>query len=54
MIPIGLLGGDGGSIAAVCDFAVIVPSSDSQRIQEAHIAIIHIMCSLIEQAIFFR
>ena len=53
MIPIGLLGVDGGSIATACDFAVIVPSFDSQRTQEAQIAIIHIMCSLIEQAIFF-
>ena len=48
----GLLGKDGGSIKAVCDLALIVPSSDTPRVQEGHIAIIHIVCDLVERALF--
>lgn len=48
----GLLGKDGGTIKAVCDLALIVPSSDTPRIQEGHIAVIHIVCDLVERALF--
>ncbi len=46
---IGLLGGDGGACAALCDHAVIVPGSDSAFIQEAHQVIIHLICEAVEQ-----
>jgi D-sedoheptulose 7-phosphate isomerase len=49
---IGLLGKDGGSIKGVCDLALVVPSSDTPRIQEGHITIIHIVCDLVEKALF--
>ncbi|MFH1027250.1 MAG: D-sedoheptulose 7-phosphate isomerase [Pseudomonadota bacterium] len=49
---IGLLGRDGGSIKELCDLALIVPSSDTPRIQEGHITIIHIICDLVEKALF--
>lgn len=49
---IGLLGKDGGSIKALCDIPLIIPSNDTPRVQEAHIAIIHILCDLIEQGLF--
>ena len=49
---IGLLGKDGGAIKAACDLALIVPSSDTPRVQEGHIAIIHIVCDLVERALF--
>lgn len=49
---IGLLGKDGGSIKAVCDLALVIPSTDTPRIQEGHIAIIHIVCDLVEKAMF--
>jgi len=49
---IGLLGKDGGTIKAVCDLALIVPSSDTPRVQEGHITIIHIVCDLVERALF--
>ena len=49
---IGLLGKDGGSIKAACDLAVVVPSSDTPRIQEAHTTVIHIVCDLVEKALF--
>lgn len=52
MPVVGLLGHDGGVIAPLCDAAVIVPSSDTARIQESHILIGHIWCELIELALF--
>jgi D-sedoheptulose 7-phosphate isomerase len=48
---IGLLGCDGGPLAALCDTAIIVPSDVTARIQEAHIFIGHTLCSLVEQAL---
>lgn len=49
---VALLGRGGGSIKEVCDLALIVPSDDTPRIQEGHIAIIHIVCDLVEKALF--
>lgn len=45
---VGLLGGDGGAALQHCDLALIVPSSETGRIQEAHIAIGHAIMELIE------
>ena len=52
MTVIGLLGRDGGTVAALCDLALIVPSEDTQRIQETHNLIGHIICELIEGELF--
>jgi D-sedoheptulose 7-phosphate isomerase len=49
---IGLLGKDGGSIKSLCDIPLIIPSNDTPRVQEGHIAVIHILCDLIEQGLF--
>lgn len=49
---IGLLGRDGGRIAALCDVALTVPVQHTPHIQEAHLVIIHILCGLVEQALF--
>lgn len=49
---IGLLGRDGGKVAPLCDLALIVPSNDTQRIQETHNLIGHILCELIESQMF--
>ncbi len=49
---IGLLGRDGGRVASLCDLALIVPSDDTQRIQETHNLIGHIICELIESEMF--
>jgi D-sedoheptulose 7-phosphate isomerase len=51
---IGLLGGDGGLLRARCHQAVVVPSSTTARIQEAHIFIGHNLCALIEEALGLR
>ena len=45
---VGFTGETGGALAAKVDLLLSVPSRDAQRIQEAHITIGHIACSLIE------
>ncbi len=49
---IGFLGNGGGSIKDLCDIPLIMPSSDTPRIQEGHITAIHIICDLVEQGMF--
>lgn len=51
MSAVGLLGRDGGKLAAPCDDAIIVPSDVPARIQEAHIQIGHTLCGLIEKGL---
>ena len=48
---IGLLGRDGGAVRALCDLAIVVPSTTTARIQEAHIFIGHTLCALVEEAL---
>jgi D-sedoheptulose 7-phosphate isomerase len=49
---VALLGRDGGSIKKMAELPLVVPSNDTPRIQEGHIAIIHIVCDLVEKALF--
>jgi D-sedoheptulose 7-phosphate isomerase len=46
---VGFTGETGGLLAEKVDLLLNVPSQDAQRIQEAHITIGHIACSLIER-----
>ena len=49
MHVIALTGKDGGELAKICDVEIRVPHSDySDRIQEIHIKVIHILVMLIE------
>lgn len=41
-------GRDGGPLAKLVDEAIVIPSDSTQRIQEAHITIAHILCELVE------
>lgn len=49
---IGFAGQDGGAMADLCDICLRVPSKQTPRIQESHILIGHILCCLVEEAIF--
>ena len=48
---VGLLGKSGGLLATLVDIPLVVPSHNTQRIQEAHITIGHIVCSLVERGL---
>ena len=45
---IGFLGGDGGPAAQLCDLALVVPSRETARVQEAHISLGHAILELLE------
>jgi D-sedoheptulose 7-phosphate isomerase len=51
-LTIGLTGRDGGAMAGKCDLVLIVDSQETPRIQEGHATVIHILCDLIERALF--
>lgn len=42
----------GGTLASKVDLLLNVPSSDPQRVQEAHITMGHIICGLVERELF--
>ncbi len=44
-----LLGNEGGSLKDSADVSLVVPSSDTARIQESHIMLIHIICEEVEK-----
>ncbi len=54
ILSFGLLGGDGGRLLAMVNHAIVVPGTDTQRIQECHTAILHVICFLIERHLFKR
>lgn len=47
-----LTGADGGELGTMCTEVVRVPSSATERIQEAHITIIHLLCELLEESLY--
>lgn len=49
---VALTGETGGALADKVELLIDVPSRDPQRIQEAHITIGHIVCSLVEKTLF--
>jgi D-sedoheptulose 7-phosphate isomerase len=52
MLCVGLAGRGGGRMRGACDHLIEVPSTETPRIQEAHIVIGHILCHLVESALF--
>ncbi|MFO7660450.1 MAG: SIS domain-containing protein [Candidatus Cloacimonadaceae bacterium] len=51
-ITVALLGKDGGKLKGQCDFELIIPAETTDRIQEMHIKILHILVELIEVKLF--
>ena len=52
MLSVGMSGGKGGKIKDLCQHNIIIPSSNTARIQEAHIIVGHIFCQIIEEKFF--
>ena len=48
---LGLLGKDGGRLKEIVHIALVVPSSNTQRIQEVHITVGHILCGALERRV---
>jgi D-sedoheptulose 7-phosphate isomerase len=51
VFSIALLGKDGGAARALADLPLVVQASDSARIQEAHLQVLHYICEVVEQAV---
>lgn len=49
---VGMTGETGGKMANLCNYLINIPSTDTPRIQEAHITVGHILCELVEKEIF--
>ena len=54
LATIGLTGAKGVRMQSLCDVCLLVPSTDTARIQEAHLTIGHILCGLVEEALTAR
>ncbi len=54
LVTIGLTGGEGGAMRDLCRHLILVPSRDTPRIQEVHILVGHILCRLVDDALFPR
>lgn len=52
IIVVGFLGADGRDIGAIVDYQINIPSFETPKIQEGHIATGHIICALIEEEFF--
>lgn len=52
VITIGLVGQKACEMDTLCDYIIKVPSESTPTIQESHIMIGHIICAIVEEAIF--
>lgn len=52
VLCIGMTGNRGGPMQSLCDFYLGVPSADTPKIQEAHAVLGHILCGIVERALF--
>jgi D-sedoheptulose 7-phosphate isomerase len=48
IVTVGMLGGDGGPALALCDHVLLVPETDTARVQECHITLGHAVLTLLE------
>jgi D-sedoheptulose 7-phosphate isomerase len=52
LVCVGLTGSRGGPMRTLCDHLLEVPSADTPKIQEGHLVLGHILCGLVEKAMF--
>ena len=54
IVTVGLVGSKSCDMDELCDYIIKIPSSSTPTIQESHIMIGHIICALVEEAIFSK
>jgi D-sedoheptulose 7-phosphate isomerase len=52
IITVGLTGRKRSKMTGLCDYCLAFPSSDTPRVQEAHIMIGHVICDIVEKSLF--
>jgi D-sedoheptulose 7-phosphate isomerase len=50
LLTVGLTGTGGGALAGRVDHLIAVPHPDTQRIQEVHTMVLHVLCEVVEEA----
>jgi D-sedoheptulose 7-phosphate isomerase len=50
LVTVGLTGNGGGALAGRVDHLIDVPHADTQRIQEVHTMVLHVLCEVVEEA----
>jgi D-sedoheptulose 7-phosphate isomerase len=51
LVTVGLTGGGGGELRGLVDHLIDVPPADTQRIQEVHAMVVHVLCQVVEEAV---
>lgn len=49
---VALVGRDGGKMAQMADYSIVIPSNATPRIQESHLLVEHMICDIIEKEMF--
>lgn len=52
MKTIGLTGKDGGALKREADTAIVVPETETFKIQELHLPVYHALCLMLEERFF--
>ncbi len=52
LVTVGLTGGEAGPMQGLCGHIIRVPSAETARIQEIHILVGHVLCQLVDEALF--
>jgi D-sedoheptulose 7-phosphate isomerase len=52
IVTVGMTGSGGGDMLELCDYCLRIPSDNTARIQESHITVGHIICSMVERSLF--
>lgn len=52
IVTVGMTGSSGGDMLELCDYCLRIPSDNTARIQESHITVGHIICSMVERTLF--
>jgi D-sedoheptulose 7-phosphate isomerase len=52
IMTMGFTGADGGAMAELCDVCLFTPTRETPLIQQIHITAAHIICNLVERAMF--
>jgi D-sedoheptulose 7-phosphate isomerase len=50
LVTVGLTGNGGGKLAGLVDHLLDVPHAETQRIQEVHGMVVHVLCQMVEEA----
>lgn len=54
LVCVGFTGNRGGPMRKQCDYLLEVPSAETPKIQEGHLVLGHILCGMVEAALFHR